>query len=1326
MSGRLSTALRVAGMIGGVVLVICAVLLGVASSDWFREQVRQRIIQESETATGGKVEIAAFDYEWRTLKAEVSGFTLRGTESPDAEPLFEAERIVIGLNVISPFRQDVNIALLEVHRPRLAIQRNADGTTNLPEPAAASDTGGGLTGTIINLAVRKFSLTDGMWKYGETEGVMSFEGRNLDASAVYDATDPGYRLNLAWKQMLIRTRDAWDVSFDADLDVTATDQGFEVHEALLETENSSLTLAGTIATGDQTSAELSVAAKLAMSEAQAPLELPVEPEGSVQFEGSLVYPGDGTYELTGEAVAQALAVRNGHVQLDQIDARSSVRATKDSIELPNVTAQTLGGEFTGTAAVQNLEDFQIGGTLAELSLIRLMPRVNVNEMVWGGRASGTLEVAGNFSGPVSGSSDLVIEPHGDEPTLEGEVHAAFDTAADVISFDDSRLLTGTSRIDFSGTLGEGIRLSVYTEDLTEILPALRLIGVSAPAPFPVALQNGVAQFGGIVTGVLDSPRVAGHIAIGPFVFEDRVLENGAADFDFDENRLRLRSLTVRHRDAEMRGDFEMSLTGWKSDPSTALSGVFEVPRGSVATFLQLAEWDLPITGNLTGTARLTGTLDEPVLTANLKTIGATAYGENVDSINADLHFTERELRIQRSVVGVAGGTLQLKGAYTPLTGNWSEGELSFEAAIKEIRASELEKLNTGDEMLEARLSGALQGSLQLRRDTQRLTALSGELTAAGVALDERSLGSAIITAETRRNVLIMSANADLKGAEIRGNAQWSLQRESFGLGEVTFRNLTLDALRALGLFGGTEREFYLDGSFDGEVGFAGPILDPAKWRGMAKVTRFEVTPVAGEKRSDRDLTLRNAEAMLFSIEPAAITVESARVLSEDTDLAVSGTLSYLRRNPWNLSFKGSVDLAVLTAFRSDLLAEGRSTIDALIRGSLMQPQINGQLKFEDASFYLRNLPNGIEQVNGLIRFNRTRATIENFTSRTGGGDLELGGFIGFGGEDWVYRLQAKAKRVRVRYPAGVSTLLDADLDLTGSSTRSLLSGDVRVTRSAFNPSSDLGGMLADSANARPPAEIENPFLRGMQFDLAIGTGSHAEFLTSLTRDIEIEADMRLRGTIVRPILLGRVGINRGEIQFFGNRYDIVQGEVTFFNPVKIEPVVAMDLETRIRSYTVMMNFSGPVDKLNFSYRSDPPLQSQEIIALLTVGRSPTYAGSSSTSTPADNSYFSSGGGSFLGHALTAPVSSRLQRFFGVSRIKIDPQLTGVDNTPETHVTIEQQVSRDITLTYVTNLTQTQQQIVRVEWNFHPDWSVYAIRDSNGVFGMDFIYRRRFK
>ena len=98
----------------------------------------------------------------------------------------------------------------------------------------------------------------------------------------------------------------------------------------------------------------------------------------------------------------------------------------------------------------------------------------------------------------------------------------------------------------------------------------------------------------------------------------------------------------------------------------------------------------------------------------------------------------------------------------------------------------------------------------------------------------------------------------------------------------------------------------------------------------------------------------------------------------------------------------------------------------------------------------------------------------------------------------------------------------------------------------------------------------------------------------------------------------------------------------------------------------------------------------------------------------------------MSQAVAAPVSSRLQRFFGVSRLKIDPSLVGVDNIPQARLTLEQQVSPDITLTYITNLTRTQEQLVQVQWDINRQWSAIAVREESGVFGIDFQFRKRFK
>jgi hypothetical protein len=34
-------------------------------------------------------------------------------------------------------------------------------------------------------------------------------------------------------------------------------------------------------------------------------------------------------------------------------------------------------------------------------------------------------------------------------------------------------------------------------------------------------------------------------------------------------------------------------------------------------------------------------------------------------------------------------------------------------------------------------------------------------------------------------------------------------------------------------------------------------------------------------------------------------------------------------------------------------------------------------------------------------------------------------------------------------------------------------------------------------------------------------------------------------------------------------------------------------------------------------------------------------------------------------------------------------------------------------------------VVRVEWSFSKQWSVVALRDENGTFGLDFFFKKRF-
>ena len=79
----------------------------------------------------------------------------------------------------------------------------------------------------------------------------------------------------------------------------------------------------------------------------------------------------------------------------------------------------------------------------------------------------------------------------------------------------------------------------------------------------------------------------------------------------------------------------------------------------------------------------------------------------------------------------------------------------------------------------------------------------------------------------------------------------------------------------------------------------------------------------------------------------------------------------------------------------------------------------------------------------------------------------------------------------------------------------------------------------------------------------------------------------------------------------------------------------------------------------------------------------------------------------------------------MSRIKVDPQVGGPENGTA-RITIEQQVNNNITLTYITNLSQANQQIIQAEFIVNRAVSLIVVRDQNGVLGFDVKVRQRKK
>ena len=225
------------------------------------------------------------------------------------------------------------------------------------------------------------------------------------------------------------------------------------------------------------------------------------------------------------------------------------------------------------------------------------------------------------------------------------------------------------------------------------------------------------------------------------------------------------------------------------------------------------------------------------------------------------------------------------------------------------------------------------------------------------------------------------------------------------------------------------------------------------------------------------------------------------------------------------------------------------------------------------------------------------------------------------------------------------------------------------------------------------------------------------------------ADLRVRGTADRPAVLGRVEVLEGEISFNGTKYRLERGDVTFANPAKTQPIIDLQAYTRVRDYDITVRFRGDASApngLKVTWQSEPQLPEADVIALLALGR--TREESANAQSGGSFGFGGEASNLLINEALNSAMSSRVQRLFGVSRIKIDPQglasETSVVRGPQ--VTVEQQVASNVTLTYSTNVSVSNQQIIQVEYNLTRNVSIVALRDQNGVVSFDFKIRRRKK
>jgi translocation and assembly module TamB len=570
------------------------------------------------------------------------------------------------------------------------------------------------------------------------------------------------------------------------------------------------------------------------------------------------------------------------------------------------------------------------------------------------------------------------------------------------------------------------------------------------------------------------------------------------------------------------------------------------------------------------------------------------------------------------------------------------------------------------------------------------------------------------TAVTKDGELNLSGYSEFPHGTLRVDGTVGIHGDYPAVITAKMDHLDLDALWRAYL--GTQLTGH--SSVGGSVTMEGPLRYPRLWKLKGTLPDLNVEVEYAK--------LHNQDPVNFTFEQQTIHIAPTRLVGEGTDVTGQGSIQFTKSREIDLVADGQADLRLIGGIDPNLTASGLMTVHMVVGGTLSDPMPQGTIQIKNGTATYSGLPSGLSDATGTLSFTRDRLHIENLTGRTGGGTLEFRGDASYFNRQLNFNVTAVGRDVRLRYPPGVSSTANAEVHWIGSPAASTVTGDIMVTKLAVTPGFDFGSYLERSRQAATITPANSP-LYNVKLDLSVRTAPELQMKTAVAR-LSGDADLRLRGSAARPSVLGRADILEGDATFNGIKFRLERGDITFANPVAIEPQVNLQATTHVRNYDLDVTVTGTPDRLNVNYRSEPPLPKSDIIALLALGR--TSEESEQLQQQSGQTLFNDEATAMIiNQAINATVSNRLQKLFGVSRIKIDPQGMTTETNPTARgpqVTIEQQFANNVTLTYSTNVSQSSQQIIQGEYYINRNLSVVGTRDQNGVVSFDVRIRRRKK
>ena len=471
-----------------------------------------------------------------------------------------------------------------------------------------------------------------------------------------------------------------------------------------------------------------------------------------------------------------------------------------------------------------------------------------------------------------------------------------------------------------------------------------------------------------------------------------------------------------------------------------------------------------------------------------------------------------------------------------------------------------------------------------------------------------------------------------------------------------------------------------------------------------------------------DLTLRQEEPVLLSLQNGQVWIERFELFGPESKITGSGGIDFLQPGSLDLELSGSVSTTFLAELIENFESSGKSQFELVIGGLPGPPQLSGSFDLENGTLLIPSQGAEVDDLALKFRVSDNQFQVESFTGDLNGGSFKGDGTVGYREGKIEAELITVLTDIYMDWPKGLRTISDGVLSLRSTEDGFLLDGELRILEGAYRDRFDLGGTIAQYLSTGRRADIAlepDPLLEGLAFEIGVETIDPIVVDNNLAEAI-LQGRVELRGSYYRPGMIGLITVEPGgEIYLRERTYVVEYGAISFRDESRIRPDLSMRAQTTVQEYDVTLQALGPFDNLKTSFSSEPALAEPDVVSMLLTGRTLEELRGAEASVAQEQAL------SLLAGAAGGQLSRGVENAIGLTQVRIEPYLIAPESTPETRLTVGQDITSDLRGIYSVSLADTGDQIWVAEYDLTRRFRARGIKQADNTYRFDFNHRLRF-